>query len=250
MNQFEKYTEFVKIAIEHDYFLGLLPIDLQISNCFVEKKYGIKIRRNENFWILYGREFLKGDFHQEFQKMNFKFNLIVEKPSERRTRERQHLVDDEQNSLNFIIKPQSDLFYHVTSFIKEELSDSQKEIYEKGVMSTKLGDVTLRFLTPSKYFEYIFFTRNNQINFNIVESNKQIDFQRVLSTDESSDEQKTIRFVSKNQINLSARYGYQINLIEETKYGERIVLNAIKIPDPSSISKNQPKNTITAYYTV
>lgn len=250
MNQFEKYTAFITIVIEHDYFNGLLPVDLCIADSLIEKKYGIQLRRNQNSWILYGREFLKEDFYEEFQTMNFKFNPIVEKPSERRERDKKNLVGDEQTSLNFIIKPLSDLFYHVTSSMKENVSDFHKDIYDKEGILVKSGNVTLHFLTLSKYFEYIFFTRSNQINFNIVEANKQIDFQRVFNDEKWNDEQHKIQFISKHQIALSSQYDYQINLIEETKYGERIILNAIKIPDPSSISKQQPKNAITAYYTV
>lgn len=245
MNQLEKYTEFITIVIEHDYFHGLLPVDLYLADCLIEKKYGIKIRRNQNCWILYGRELMKDDFHQEFQIMNFKFNLIVETPSERRAREKQNVTDNQQTSLDFIIKPQSSLFYHVTSFVKESVSDFQKDIHDKKGISAKLGDVILHFLTPLKYFEYLFFTRSNQLNYTIVEANELIDFQRV-----SHDEQNTIHFISKNQIALSSRYNYQINLIERTKYGDKIILNGIKMPDPVSISRNQPKEAITAYYTV
>lgn len=256
MNQLDKQTEFLRITIEHEYFDGIIPIDLYPADVSIEKKYGIRIRRAGNSWVFYGRELQKEDFLNEFKTLNLKCNSIVEKPAETRMRKKEELNEEkQQNSVvfNLIIKPKTALFHYVTSVIKDH-SGTKIDIFNKQGIQITLEDTTLKLLASSKYFEYIFFTKNKQLNLKVVEANGLIDFYQV-PIDHSGDEKQQrekemIQFISKNQISLSHRYNYQINLIENTKYGDRIILNAIKIPEPTSISKEKPYKAITAYYTV
>jgi len=44
--------------------------------------------------------------------------------------------------------------------------------------------------------------------------------------------------------------GYHFKLIEKSNYGERILLDELKIPHPDNISIHHPLDSITAFYTI
>lgn len=256
MNQADKQTEFLRITIEHEYFSGLVPVDLFPEDPFIEKKYGIRIRRSGNCWIFYGYEVKKEDFRVEYQHLNFKFNSIVEKPAEKRSRIKDEIIEKQQPEpvvLSLIVKPLTVLFHYVTASVKNHSGVSNDLFDKKGIM-TAVENTTLRFSAALKYLEYIFFTKHNQLNLKLMDTSGLVDFHQIpisnFDDGTSQEKQNRIQFISKEQISLSSRYNYQIRLIEETKYGERIILNAVNIPDPTSISRDKPYQAITAYYTV
>lgn len=265
MNQLDKYTEFLKITIEHEYFNGLVPVDLYVGDPSVEKKYGIRIRRNQNCWILYGRELQKEDFIAEFKKLNLKFNPIIEKPADKRKRIEEELkkapIEEPPISFNLILKSQTALFYYVTSFVKDP-ADTEVPVFDQKGITTPIEDITLRFITSSKYFEYIFFMKKlesysegktkedeskNEIK--IICSDKKIVFEtpQIMLWENG---QKVMRFRSEEKIELRRKDKPRFTLIEKSDYGERILLSELKAPSPQSISVHAPDAAITAFYTV
>lgn len=259
MNALDKQTEYFKIIINHEYFQGENPIDVMIENNFETQKYDFKIQRIENTWIFYGRELLHQDFNREFNKINIVFNSIVEKPIT--IRNKRNVVQNQKNKeekdakvkideqhlipLKIVIMPQSHLFYYVTSTVK--INTSQYiPIYSKEELYSEITDLEIQFKSIEKHFEYAFIVNDHQKNYKLIDTHGIINFQTIINDNDN----QQIRFISENKIQLTSIFNNQINLIEITKYGEKVILNNLKIPEPTSISNADPYHAITAYYSI
>lgn len=248
MNLLDKHIDFVTITVEHEYFDGLIPVDLFIEEPLVRKKYNLWGKRIQNVWTFYGPEIKKEDFLNEFQKVTIKLLPLIEGRIKKCTvqessEERNEFEEDEKAkkqrsiALDFVIKPTNALFHYVTSDIN--------------YVPTEQTHINVKINAVSKHYEYILFPKNIQgkDQIEIMDSNKLVEFEAPQFAFWENGEE-VIRLLSKKQIKLSRKSKSRFVLIERSVYGERILLNELKIPQPGSLSVYSPREAITAFYTV
>ncbi len=231
MSSSNKYVEFLKISIVHDYFDNIIPIDLIFEDFPSIKKLEIQIKRKQNDWIIYGPDSKIKDFESTFDTIKFKLNpqITLNKKEEK----------ENESVLSFIIKPLESIFYYVTSSLENN------QFTNKDLVNVKLNSI-------AKYYEYILFFKKDDIAekaIEIIDSLKTIEFSKskIISYNNG---QKALYFQSKDKIKLTRRSTCNLKIIDRSEYGDRILLDNLNIPQPQSISVMAPYEAITTFYNI
>lgn len=225
MNSNDKYSILVEINVKHDFFGdSAIPIQVVFDNLEVQRRYRLTIKRNRNSWILYGSTTDISCLREDLSVIRLK------------------------------IIPTEPIFY----FVSKELDNSLNEFtiisddLNKTIeIATNIEHLIVLVASKSKYLEYILFLENisEDKEVEIIDTKKLIEFELPQKI-QWDDNKKALRCVSKDKITLTKKMDYQLNIIEKSKYGNRIVLNNIIIPKPQSASIHDPYQSITAFYTI
>lgn len=231
MSSTHKYIEFLKINLTHDYFDNIIPIELIFEDFSIIKNFEIIVKRKQNNWIIYGRDSRLEDFKNTFSSINFQLNpqITLDKNDKK----------ENDSVLRFIIKPLDPIFYYVTSFLKNN------QFTNKNLLNVKLDSL-------EKYYEYILFFKNDNINeknIEIIDSLKTIGFNnsKIISYNNG---QKALHFQSKGKVKLTRKSTCYLKIVNKSEYGDKILFDNIKIPQPQSISTLSPHEAITTFYNI
>ena len=225
MNSTEKYSILTQVKVNHEFYgNSLVPIELYLEDTHIKKKYGLSLKRNQNSWLLHGSSSNVSALKEEFKALKLK------------------------------LKPTESSFYFVSQELDNSsskfsiISDSLDKIIEIPLIEE---NITVVITSKSKHFEYILFPKKigEENSLEIIDLSKMIEFEtphKILWENNKS----AFRCVSKEKIKLTKNTDYQLNVIEKSKYGNRIVLNNIMIPKPQSASIHDPYHSITAFYAI
>lgn len=247
MSVLDNISEYFRIEVEHEYYRAEIPMDVFVEDGSIIKRYGIRIIRQGSILIFFGMEFKMPEFLKEFSTICVSLQSKIEHP-----RSIAKVINEKEKDGNvletkhlpLVLKPQNDFFYYVSYSVKGPWEE-EKSIWDLTNVIIPIRNFKLEFKSSSKYFEYVIFLKSRLENLKIVEANGLLEFER-----KESDNLSVLQYVSRSPVSLSSKYKYQINLIEDTKYGKKVILNGLKVPRPTSISKDDPYNTITMYYSV
>jgi len=234
MSSGKRYSTFLTIHIQHEYYDGIIPMDIALAPSNTLRKFQVQFKRVHNKWFIYGPEFEKEEFENTFKRVKFDFTLGLSHNKEKLTEE----VVQDSETLTCIAQPTHTFFYYVTTI------DANEFVIEN-------SSVTFQIQSVHKFFEYVFFLRRIACSpdLALLDARNQIKFDPPQQISYENGQQG-LSYQSTEKVKLRMNSGYHFKLIEKSNYGERILLDELKIPHPDNISIHHPLDSITAFYTI
>lgn len=228
----------------HPFYKDIIPLQLEVLDLDVKKKYGLLIRRKGNDFLIYGDAKKKDLFFSTFTKVKLSFpKLLLKAEVHTNHQSSANESNHEEDVIDFKLNVIDARFYYVTNGVVDDPSSDIKRCYQDDIFY-ELKDITIHFSVKVKKFEYVITTKGVLPSYHLKEVNNKLQFDK-LESDSS-----TAHFISHNAINLCAQYDLQLELVERSQFGEKKILNKIAFPDVSSLSVLFPYDAITKYYTI
>lgn len=229
MSSLSKYVLMATIEIEHEYY-GSWPIPVELVPDATTKlnfqKIGVRHNREGNSWRVY----CNTESVPYFKEVPF---------------------------YRFLIQPLDDLFYYVTDREHSEAINSSLVAADRMMKSrieipSSSQEAKVKFKAISKFFEYILFAPKHtakKMCMKLKKGDGAIEFEE-MNILRWGDGREVIQFKSKNKVLLKKSNKYSFKLIEQSEFGENIVLQDVGGPKPQSLSLHEPYQAITAYHSL
>ncbi|KAA6350595.1 hypothetical protein EZS27_002078 [termite gut metagenome] len=237
------YDVWIAITITHTYFDTKscdLTLEPSLETMDVLKKSGMLFRQYDTCtWVLL-------------------------KPVDEERIRTEMFFEDASYTLRFELKNRIPEFYYYTqkevatpkesnwkcSYVGKNGIFSRLEILATKELLAKKDTIKLMFESKTKFWEYLLIpkTTSEKVTVRMFEYKNQFSFIFAGLTDVPGEQRPAFRFVTDKEIKLKEAYDFKISLWKVTDYGEQLLSDNIRYPQPHSASLFDNENIITGYY--
>ncbi len=216
MNRIEKYIPYLEIYVEHGYYAGAPPVELEpdVDTAHFFRRTGWVFRAlGQGRWVVLKRE-------EEREKFVPVFKVI----------------------------PTDPLFHYVT----ERAEGAEVEIVNHHgtwcLLKCPPDKVVLRLYPPEKHLEFVLIPRHTGPSavIEMREVRGRVEFLPPERAELLG--MKALRVVSKEMVPLTEKHDHRFRLLEIRDSGERLLTGDVPSPRPDESSLADPQGTVTTYF--